>query len=262
MVISCKNYIKVFSFLVLLVFLLVPVSVHAFGVEVAGGFWRQNPSGDFAYDPFSADDTLNLRDDLGYDRRDRPYLRAKVELPAFLPNLYLMATPMKFYGDSVVEQSFIFGGNEFLAGDSIYSELKLDHYDVGFYYSLPFLSTATLGKLNAEVGLDMRVVDLSAEVRSKTTGMSEKESLVFAVPMVYAAVAVRPVDFLSVEAEGRGIAYNSHHYIDLIARLKVSPFGPLFVAGGYRYEDVDFDESDIVVDATFDGPFVEAGLEF
>lgn len=262
MVISSIKYIKVFIICSLLSGLLLPASVYAFGAEVAAGFWRQNISGDIAYSPLSDQDVLNLQDDLGYDSKNRPYLRAKVELPAFLPNLYFMATPMRFDGDSLVGKSFRFGDTEFFAGESIYSEVKLDHYDVGLFYSIPFLEAATLGKLNVEVGLDARVVDLSAEVRSNTTGISEKESLVFAFPMLYASVRVRPFEFLSIEAEGRGIAYNSHHYIDLIGRLRISPFGPLFVAGGYRYEDVDFDESDILVDATFEGPFVEAGLEF
>jgi hypothetical protein len=69
-------------------------------------------------------------------------------------------------------------------------------------------------------------------------------------------------DDLDLEFEGRGIGWSSNYYVSLIGRLKVKPYGPLFVAGGYRYDNVKIDYSDLDLDVKFQGPFAEAGLEF
>jgi hypothetical protein len=80
--------------------------------------------------------------------------------------------------------------------------------------------------------------------------------------MFYLGAQLKPVKYLSLEAEARGIAYSSNHYYDLIGRLKVQPFGPLFIAGGYRYEEVKVDQSDVKANITLKGPFLELGLVF
>jgi hypothetical protein len=80
--------------------------------------------------------------------------------------------------------------------------------------------------------------------------------------MLYAGLQFRPIKFIGVEVEGRGIAYRSNHYYDLIGRLKIMPFKPVFVSGGYRYEEVKIDVSDVDATLKFKGPFVEVGIEF
>jgi hypothetical protein len=80
--------------------------------------------------------------------------------------------------------------------------------------------------------------------------------------MVYAAIQFRPFKFIGIEGEVRGIAYSSNHYYDLIGRLKIKPFWPIFIAGGYRYEDFKIDEWDVRATLKFQGPFLEAGIEF
>lgn len=39
------------------------------------------------------------------------------------------------------------------------------NYDITFYYGLPFVKTATLNKLNVDAGLNVRFIDLNAEVK-------------------------------------------------------------------------------------------------
>jgi hypothetical protein len=80
--------------------------------------------------------------------------------------------------------------------------------------------------------------------------------------MLYLGARAEPVKWLAFEGEGRGIGYKGDHYISLIGRLKVRPFGPFFIAGGYRYDDVEIDHQDVVVEADFSGPFAEVGFEF
>lgn len=236
----------------------IPQIASAIGLEAAVGVWKQDPSGDISY----KGDSLSVENELKYDSKTKVFGRVKIDMPLALPNIYLMATPMKFEAVGSKNVDFKFGDTTFDASVPFSSKTKLDHYDICLYYGLPFLKTATLGKLNAEVGLNARIIDFKAEIIQSTTGKSESKSLTLPIPMIYVGVQFKPVKLIGIEAEARGIAYNSNHYYDLIGRLKVRPVGPVFIAGGYRYEDVKIDESDVKANLKFKGPFVEAGVEF
>jgi len=253
------------ALMVVLMVALMPGESFALGVEAAVGMWRQSPSGDLGYKVVSDNDRLDLEDDLNYDTENRVFGRVKADLPLFLPNVYLVATPMEFEGDGSKTFNFQFGDTTFNVNFPFTSRVQLDHYDVALYYSLPFLKTATMGKLNAEIGINARIIDLEAEVSGRDlTGntVTESESFTLAVPMIYAGVQISPIDLVALEVEGRGIAYNSNHYYDFIGRLKVKPFGPVFIAGGYRMEEIKIDHSDVEVSIKFAGPFLEAGVQF
>ncbi|MCK5427171.1 MAG: hypothetical protein KAJ34_05705, partial [Thermodesulfovibrionia bacterium] len=60
----------------------------------------------------------------------------------------------------------------------------------------------------------------------------------------------------------RGIAYSSNHYYDIIGRVKIRPMGPVFIAGGYRLNDIKTDYSDVEASIKLRGPFIETGVMF
>lgn len=261
-----KNKAILIAALFILGLLLTHQKSFALGFEAGAGYWGHNPSGDIAYKRSSSSDKLDIRGDLKYERKYRPFARAKIELPLVLPNIYLMATPMKFEESGSKDADFTFGDITINGRQSFKSMLQLDHYDVALYYPIPLVKTATLGVLGVELGINARIIDLEAEVSGSQTAtgtsVTESKKLTIPVPMIYAGVQIKPTDELSIEAEGRGIAYNSNHYYDLIGRIKVKPVWLLFIAGGYRHEDVKIDVSDVEASVKFSGPFIEAGLEY
>ncbi len=249
------------AFLFVLSMIVVPYKASAFlGLEAGIGSWKQSPSGTLQYQGTTANDTLDLKDNLNYSDKNQVFVRVKAELPPVLPNLYFMATPMSFEGTGSKNVSFNYGGKTFTGGVPFDSKVKLDHYDLALYYQIPGLKTATLGVLNVELGLNVRNINFEASVSQST--VSASKSLTLYVPMIYAGVQVKPVSALSIEAEIRGIAYSDNHYYDYIGRVKVLPIGPLFIAGGYRGETIKIDQSDVKADVKFSGPFIEAGVSF
>lgn len=82
------------------------------------------------------------------------------------------------------------------------------------------------------------------------------------MPTLYLAAQFQPIERFALEVEGRGLALGDSKVYSLIGRVRVKVIGPTFVAGGYRYDAVDVDESDVRVDAQFQGPFFEAGVKF
>jgi outer membrane protein len=236
--------------------LIVPYHAFALGLEAGIGYWKQDPSGTLAYQGTD----LDLANDLNYDSTNRAMVRIKAELPLILPNLYFMATPMSFDGTGSKDVNFNYGGQTFQANVPIQSSVKLDHYDLAFYYT--FLNTISLGKLNLDLGLDGRKIDFEGTINQDTLGLTKSKSLTLYVPMIYAGLQVKPISAFSIEVEGRGIKLGDNSYYDWIGRVKIKPVGPLFISGGYRSETIKIDQSDVKADVKFTGPFVEVGLTF
>ena len=252
--------IKLLAVTFLLV-LTVTTSAGAWGVEFAVGGWAQDPSGTLGYDVLSSDDLLDVERDLKYDTENQVSGRLKIDMPLFLPNIYLMATPMAFKETGQKEGGFKFGDIVFDPGP-FESETVLDHLDAALYYGIPLLETATFDKLNIDIGLNVRIYDYELMIRQEATGLLESKSGTLPMPMVFVAVQFRPIERLSLEAEGRGISYSGNDVYSLIGRIKFQIAGPLFVAGGYRYDKAEIDEEDVLADIEISGPFLEAGFSF
>jgi outer membrane protein len=251
-----KRLVLVFALATLVA---LPATVGAMGVEFALGGWNQSLSGDLSYKAVTGNDALDVERDLKYDDEFQFIGRVKLDMPLLIPNIYLMATPMSFSGTGSKTAGFKFGDVNF-GGANFSSEVTLDHYDVGLYYGIPFVNTATAGMFNVDAGLNVRVVDLKAEV--KQLGVSQSESVMLPLPMIYLGAQFTPMDRFSLEGEIRGISYGGNSYYSFIGRLKVKVFGPAFAAAGYRYDAIEVDESDLVFDANIGGFFFEVGAAF
>ena len=251
----------IFTFFVIFI-LSIPTASFAWGLEFAGGAWYQKPSGEMSFDKSTNEDDLDLEDDLNYDDKWKAFGRLIIDMPSFIPNIYLMYTPMKWDETGSKGVNFNFGGKEFQADVDFDSELKLNHFDVALFWGLPFINTATADVLNIDLGLNVRLMDVKAEIEQKDLDLKESESYFLPLPILYTGVQIKPLKYLALECEGRGIGFRSNYYVSLIGRLKVKPYGPLFVAGGYRYDNVKIDYQDLDLDVEFEGPFAEAGFEF
>jgi len=187
-----------------------------------------------------------------------------VDLPV-VPSVYLMASPSEFDGDGLKDVDFSFGDYDFSGTEPFYSKVTLNQYDIGLYYSIPLLKTATLKKLNIDVGLNARILDIKGEIEQDSTvygSVKESASETVPVPMLFLAAQFTPIERIALEAEGRGISIGGNTVLSLIARLRVKVFGPTFAAAGYRYDAIDIDEDDVKLDTNIAGPFFEAGVKF
>ena len=253
--------------LTLVVFMVTITSGYAAGLELAVGAWQQNPSGDLGYKAEGSSDIIDFTDDLDYESENRVVGRLKIDMPLMFPNIYLVAAPMDFEGTGQKNVNFTFGDTTFSANADVDSELTLNQYDVAFYYGIPGIKTATADKLNIEIGLNARIIDFYAKIQGESSAapgvtVKEDESLMLALPMLYAGIQINPVKQFAIEAEARGISIGSNSLYSLIGRVRLNLSGPVFVAAGYRYDKFDIDEQDVVLDVEFSGPFAEVGIDF
>lgn len=252
----------IFISLMFLFAIVMPSQSFSAGVEFAVGVWEQSPQGQLSFDEISELDVLDLEDDLGYDDETRIFARLKIDMPAVIPNIYLMATPMDFDATSQLNRDVKFGDIVIPINEPFSSELILDHFDLALYYGIPGLETATADLLNVEIGINIRIYDFEGKVDVPSLGLTESEDFTAPVPMIYLGAQLRPLEKLAIEAEARGLIIGDDKGYSLIGRLKWKAFGPLFLAGGYRLDKIDIDEDDFVLDIDFSGPFVEGGFAF
>ena len=151
-----KKIVLLFCFIFVLS---IPTASYGIGIEIAGGAWYQSPSGNLSFDKSTKDDDLDLEDDLNYDDKWQPSGRLIIDMPAFIPNIYLMATPLKWDENGSKDVQFKFGDEIFDADIPFKSELKMNHLDVALFYGLPFIKTATSDILNVDLGLNFRLLD-------------------------------------------------------------------------------------------------------
>ena len=71
---------------------------NAAGLEFAIGGWQQSISGTLGYEALSDNDIIDLEDDMDFDDETRVFGRLKIDMPVFLPNIYLVAAPHGFRG--------------------------------------------------------------------------------------------------------------------------------------------------------------------
>ena len=256
------NRLRIVSIFFLLMIPVIPSKAFAFGAEIAAGAWLQSPSGKLAYEPIGVDDVIDIGNDLKYDDETGFMGRIKVDMPLFIPNIYVMGAAVQFEGNGSKNVNFKFGDKTFNANIPFYSSTRLDHLDIALYYSVPLLKTASFNKLNIELGLNLRLIDLEVEFNQAATGIEQKESLTVPVPMGYAAVQFKPLEWLALEAESRGLVISNDAVYSLLGRVRCNVYGPLFVAAGYRYDKFDFDEDDVFINADISGPFAEVGFAF
>jgi outer membrane protein len=147
--------------------------------------------------------------------------------------------------------------------------VKLDRVDTTLYYNLPFIKTATAGKLDVEFGLNVRTIMFDGKLSGTTIGgqrVTESKSITLPVPMGHLAAEIRPISLVSLVGELNYIGYKNNAYYDYVAGLRLNsrvrtPLKP-FVEVGYRHEKLKIDEQDVRTDLKVKGYYGLVGVRF
>jgi len=258
---------KLFCVALLMMLAMAPSAAEAYWLDISAGYWSPEPSGGVSYTPagqFTTNPSIELDNDLNFEKEGMAQIRAKIDLP--LINFALMYTPMEFEGTNTLTRDITFGSDTFPATEQITSKFSMDHTDIALFWGLPFLQTATAGMLNVELGLNARLLDFEASVKSSAdpanTALNESRSVSATIPMIYLGAQVMPTDSFTIEAEYRGISAGDNKFTDIMAMVKYKPIPLLYISAGYRAENLELDKEGILSDIEFKGPFAELGLKF
>jgi len=227
-------------------------------VELGGGVWNADPSGDLRY---RNNAPYDVADDLGYDTETQNYAWLLVKHPIpVLPNLRLEYADVSYSGKSTLSTDWM-GGT--YAADSV-SDLSLKQYDAILYYNL--LDNTFWATL--DLGLDIKMFDMSYTVRDAdglATPYTESEKLYLPAGYLRGRVQIPATD-LGIEADVKYISYSDSKFYD--ARIKVDytlDFVPVVQPAlelGYRVQKLEVEEDDIDVRGSVDFSGIYGGLMF
>ena len=242
--------------------------------EISIGAIQQKPSGYVSYKPASEiNDRIDLKNDARLGDKTQPWVKLKLEHPIpVIPNIKLAYMPMKFDGSGNVTRTVKWGDNTYNLNAGFNLSVKLDRVDTTLYYNLPFIKTATAGKLDVEFGLNVRTIMFDGKLSGieKVTGqsISESKSITLPIPMGHLAAEIRPISQVSLVGELNYISYSKNTYYDYATGLRLNSHGLLqtplkpFVEVGYRYEKLKIDEQDVKTDLKVKGLYGLVGVRF
>ncbi len=223
------------------------------------GYQMLSPSGDLAAEDDGIGTSIDLEDDLDLDDSDN----VTAELAVSLGNFKITAgyLPLSFEGNTLLSRSVLFSGEVFPVGTRVASEVDIDIIDIGLtWYLLNFDDTPTRFQLGIE--LAAKITDAEAELSDLTLGVSESISEDLPFPTIGARGRVAFGDFVGLNGRIGYIGYDDNHFLDADIQLEVSPIPLLGVYGGYRYLDIEIDESDFFLDSEFSGFYAGAFFRF
>ena len=235
--------------------------VQAFEAGVRAYYWFPALDGDIKYSDNSLAGTkLDLEDDLGFD--DEYYPFGEIFLGLGNHHLSFSFYRAEYDGRETLDQDINFGGETYPAGDRIKSTLDYDVYDLTYQYDVLDLENVLAGFSLGLVGR-VRVFDLEAEIKSETTGQSEKEAYTVPVPMLGLNFHLGILaDILEARVLATGMGYWDGYMVDAQAELSFTPIPYVDIHAGYRTFFVDVDSNDLKLNYNTSGLYAGITVGF
>lgn len=238
-----------------------PATALAIEAGVRGEYWFPTISGNAQTTTNGLPDTpFDLKDTLGVQDEDFPFWEAFLGVSRFTFRAGYMQP--QYDGSSTLTQTFVFNGQTFAVNEKISTRLEMDIIDGQLQFDLLRPSVGVAG-FNLGLILQGKFVDGSIQVQSATTGITTREDFQLAAPLVGVAAGVGFLkDMIRADVRATGMAYSGSHVYEVDAYASFAPFPFVRLQGGYRYFDLEVDESDVLANLTLSGPYAGIQLSF
>ena len=148
----------------------------------------------------------------------------------------------------------LFNGTSFLVDSEVSSSVDMDIYDFGLTWHVLNIDDLPV-RVQFGPELSVKVVDADVSMVDHTTGLSESESLTAPVPTLGARARIGLSDWVALVGRVGYMEYDDNSFLDADAQIEFSPVPLVGIFAGYRYMDLEVDESGVFIDATLDGPY-------
>ncbi len=216
------------------------------------GFASLDVDGKFAGENGVVATKIDFDDDLNFDDSEGVFAEAAVQLGPFrVSGGYL---PMEFSGNGNISRNITFGGQTFSAGTNVASDVELDVYDLAVAFHIINFDD---GPMRVQIGpeLAVKIADVDMSFRDTSGGATERVSGTVPVPTIGARGRIALSDFVGVVGRIGYLEVGDNSFLDAEVQVEYSPLPMLGVFAGYRYIDVDVDESGVILQSTFSGLF-------
>ena len=230
------------------------LSFPAFGDEIVslkGGYVVLKPEGDFAVDGNGLSGTkVDLDEDLGFDESEGWQGEAALSFGSFrLAGSYL---PLSFSGDGTLSNEVTFNGQSFVANTDVESDIDIDFYDIALAWHVINIDDLPVRfQLGPEISV--KVVDADVSMVAAGGTPREDESVLIPVPTIGLRSRIALSDYIGLVGRVGYVEYARNSLLDADAQIEFSPVPFVGIYAGYRYLDMNVDESGVSIDAKLDG---------
>jgi len=233
-------------------------------VSLKAGYLMLSPEGTFAVEGNGLTGSpVDLDTDLGFDDSEDYFVEGALNLGPF--RLAVSYLPVEFSGAGNLTQTIDFNGTTFDVGVATTSEVKLNIVDAGLTWHVINIDDLPMRiQLGPEIAVKYVDADLTMTGVDANTSLSvtESESVQVPIPTIGARARIGLSDYFGLVGRVGYMEFQDNSFLDAEAQIEFSPIPLVGVFGGYRYFDLQVDDSGVFVDAQFAGPFAGALVRF
>lgn len=228
--------------------------------SLKAGYLQLSPRGEFAVSTDSQVGTrISVDKDLNFDDSKNYQVEAALQFGSFRFSAAFM--PVSFSGDGVLKKDTHFNGETFVESSRVESNVDLDIYEAGMaWYAINSSDTPVRIQFGPEIAV--KYIDAYLDMESDIFGIKESKSVSATIPTLGLRGRVALSDLLGIVARAGYLEHADSRFMDVEAQVEFSPVPLIGMFAGYRYLDIYLEESNVFVDATFDGPYVGALVRF
>lgn len=247
-----------FFLVAVLLFVSAPVMADEL-ISIKAGYQMLEPEGDIAGNDGGVGIKLDTEDDLDWD--DSEDIVAELAFQWGNSRLSFSYLPIEFSGTNEITIEGSYNGQSFSIGDTVSSDVKLDLYDIGYtYYLLNMDDVPSRFQLGVEFAI--KVADIEIAFSDSEAGIQESDSVVAPLPTLGVRSRVALGDFAGLAARVGYMEYDDNSFLDADIQLEFSPVPMAGVFVGYRFFDLEVDESDVYASLEFSGPYAGIMVRF
>jgi hypothetical protein len=233
--------------------------------SLKAGYLMLSPDGTFSVSGSTLSGSrINLDQDLGFDDSEDFFVEGALQFGPF--RLTASYTPLEFSGQGSLNRDVNFAGKTYSGTAQTASKVEMDLVDVGLtWFVINVDDLPVRVQIGPEVSLRYVMADLT--LSGETTAapgitVTEKKSAEAPIPTLGARARIGFSDYLAVTGRVGYLEFDKNRFLEADGQVEFSPLPLLGIFGGYRYLDIKVDESDVLIDATFSGPYAGAFLRF
>jgi hypothetical protein len=204
---------------------------------------------------------VDLGGELDFDDSKDFYLEAALQLGSF--RLFGAYQPISFSGSGTLSENLRFSGETFVGGSHVDSDIDIDIYEAGIAWYLVNVDDLPA---RVQLGPELAIKYVNAHIEMSGTTAdgfeSESETVRAPVPTIGLRGRVALADFLDLVGRVGYAEYADSSFFDVDAQVEFSPLPMVGLLAGYRYLDIDIDDDNVIIDASFDGPYVGGLIRF
>ncbi len=250
---------KCLAIILILSFVLFPMTVLAFDLGVRALYWFPSFDGDVKVDEANIIGTIiDLENDLGIDDESFPCLEAFLGIGKH--HCSLSYTNIDYSGIKTISKNMVFKGENYSISSLVDS--SIEYLMIDFQYQYDFLDLENI-LAGFSIGSVIQLKYLDGDIRLKSSGIREQEDFTLPIPMLGLNLHIGILsDLLEARLRGVGVSYSGDMLYELVAEVSWTPFPFLDIYGGYKKFVIDIDEDDVVLDYDMSGPYIAVAVGF